>query len=225
MADRATKIRVLVVDDHRVVARALELMLGREADFEVVGAAGTVEDAVRRALEERPDVVLCDFHLPDGTGADVARRVLGELPETKVVILSADSGDEAMLAAVDVGVVGYIDKTLDVPEIAQNVRQAAEGEVLIPRDTLMRLLARQRRIQAEKAERERVAQMLTERELEVLELMAAGNDSKDIARRLQIRLATARWYVQQVIEKLESHSRLEAVARAATLGLVDRRQR
>jgi DNA-binding NarL/FixJ family response regulator len=166
--------------------------------------------------------VLCDFHLPDGTGADVTRQVLAGLPEAKVVILSADSGDEAMLAAVDVGVSGYIDKSSDVPDIADRVRQVIEGEILIPRDTLARLFVRQRRVHAEQAERDRVAARLTAREREVLGLVAQGFDSKTIARRLEIGIATARWYVQQVIEKLEAHSRLEAVARATTLGLIER---
>jgi DNA-binding NarL/FixJ family response regulator len=225
MEQASRRIRVLVVDDHRVVTRALELMLGREPDMDVVGGVGTVAAAVEASRSHRPDVVLCDFHLPDGTGADVTRQVVAELPGTKVVILSADSGDEAMLAAVDVGVAGYVDKTIDVPDLAANIRQVMDGEVLIPREALMRLLARQRRLQAEKSERETLESRFTAREREVLELMAQGSDSKTIARRLDIGLATARWYVQQLIEKLDSHSRLEAVARAAQLGLVDRRRR
>lgn len=216
------RIRVLVVDDHRMVSQGLELGLGREDDLEVVATAATAAEAVRASCELEPDVALVDFHLPDGTGAEAAAQMLRDHPGMKVVFLSADDSDDAVLAAVEVGACGYLVKSEPMDRIATAVRRAAEGDILIPPATLVQLMANQRQRRRQAAERERLAAQFTPREREVLGLMSEGLDNKSIADELTIGVTTVRWYVQNLLEKLEAHSKLEAVAKAAELGLIDR---
>ena len=218
----AGPVSVLIVDDHRVVARGLALALEGEPDLHIAGVAESVKAAVAAASELLPDVVVSDFHLPDGTGADVVQGVKEVAPAAKVLILSADVEDETMLSAVDAGAAGYLEKTIDERELAAAVRRVAAGEILIPPATLVRLLGRQRALRREEAEQAAATALLTPREREILALVAQGLDGKTIARRLGISLSTARWHTQKVIEKLDAHARLEAVARAVALGLVER---
>jgi DNA-binding NarL/FixJ family response regulator len=212
-------LRVMVVDDHRMIVQALVLALSHEPDIEVVATASTVEEAIALAPDARPGVLLVDYHLPDGTGADVVRALA---PGPKIVFLSADRSDAAVLAALEVGACGYLVKSEPLDRLVAAVRRAAEGEILLQPAELVSLLARQRERERQEAERQRVAATLTPREHEILQLMAQGHDNRTIADLLHLALATVRWYVQILLEKLEVHSKLGAVARAAELGLIER---
>jgi len=215
-------IRVLIVEDHQVVAEALELALGRNPRMRVIGRAGSAAEAVRLASEERPSVVLMDYYLPDATGAEAAAAIRRRAPGVAVVMLSAEGSHEALLASVEAGASGYLLKTQAAAQVVEAVQRAAEGEMLVPAAILAGLLSRQRQRTQRETERERLRRLLTPREHEVLELMARGLDNRAIASRLQIALNTVRGYVQSVLEKLEAHSKLEAVARASEFGLLDR---
>jgi DNA-binding NarL/FixJ family response regulator len=210
----------MVVDDHWMMVQALQLALSREPGIEVVATAGTVAEAVASFPEARPDVLLIDYHLPDGTGAEAVRQL--SLPAVKVVFLSADRSDEAMMAALEAGACGYLVKSEPLDRLVAAVRRAADGEILLQPGELVSLLGRQRERERQEAERQRVAASLTAREHEVLGLMAQGLDNRTIAELLHLSLTTVRWYVQILLEKLEVHSKLGAVARAAELGLVER---
>jgi len=210
----------MVVDDHQMIVQALVLALGREPDMEVVGTANTAREAVTLAAECSPDVLLIDYQLPDGTGADVVRGLVRPGPRT--VFLSADGSDSAMLAALEVGACGYLLKSEPLDSLVAAVRRAGEGEILLRAGELVSLLGREREREREAAERQRVAASLTAREREILDLMAQGLDNRAIAEALHLALATIRWYVQIVLEKLGTHSKLSAVARAAQLGLIER---
>jgi two-component system response regulator DevR len=214
------KLRVMVVDDHRMIVQALVLALSAEPDMEVVATANTAQEAVARATETNPDVLLIDYQLPDGTGADAVRRL--RRPGLRTVFLSADRSDSAMLAALDVGACGYLVKSEPLDRLVAAVRRAGEGEILLQAGELVSLLGRQRERDREEAERQRVAATLTAREREILDLMAKGLDNRAIAELLHLALTTIRWYVQVLLEKLEVHSKLGAVARAAQLGLIER---
>ena len=211
---------VLIVEDHQVLAEGLELALERHEDLDVVGWAGTVQEALALARERRPQVVLMDFHLPDGTGAEAAGRLREELGDVAIVFLSADSSEEALMAAIESGASGYLVKSGAAAQVADAVRRAAEGEMLIPAATLAGLLARQRQRQREEAAVQQLAGQLTPREREILRLMAQGLDNRAIADKLFISFTTVRGHVQNILEKLDAHSKLEAVARANQLGLI-----
>ena len=218
-ADSA-RTAVLIVEDHQVLAEGLELALERHDDLDVVGWAPTVEQALALAREHRPAVVLMDFHLPDGTGAEAAGKLRKELGEVAIVFLSADSSEDALIAAIESGASGYLVKSGAAAQVADAVRRAAEGEMLIPAATLAGLLARQRQRQREEAAFQRLAGQLTPREREILRLMAQGLDNRAIADKLFISFTTVRGHVQNILEKLDAHSKLEAVARANQLGLI-----
>lgn len=213
-------VSVLVVDDHAVFARGLTLVLEAAGDLTVVGTAGTVADAVRLAAASCPDVVLLDLRLPDGLGTDAATRILQVHPGVSVVMLSAETGDDTLMTAVEAGASGYLVKSRAAEHVIDAVRRAAAGEMLFEPATLASVIARQRaRARAEReAERSRV--VLTPRETEVLRLMAEGLDNKSIADRLGIGLNTVRGHVQTVLEKLDAHSKLEAVVKAGQRGLL-----
>ena len=219
-AEGGERIGVLIVEDHQVLAEGLELALERHDDLEVVGWAGTVADALVLARERRPQVVLMDFHLPDGTGADAAGRIRQELGQAAIVFLSADTSEDALMAAIESGACGYLVKSGAAAQVADAVRRAAEGEMLIPAATLAGLLGRQRQRQREEAQLHRLAGQLTPREKEILQLMAQGLDNRAIAEKLFISFTTVRGHVQNILEKLEAHSKLEAVARANQYGLI-----
>ena len=214
------KLRVMVVDDHQMVVQALVLALTREPDIEVVATASTVGEAVGAVAESKPDVLLIDYYLPDGTGVDAVRGL--ELPDLKTVFLSSDRSDEAVLAAMEAGACGYLVKSEPLDQLVAAVRRAGEGEILLQPGELVALLGRQRDQRRREAEQQRVVASLTAREREILQLMAQGVDNRAIAESLHLALTTVRWYVQVMLEKLEVHSKLGAVARAAELGLIER---
>jgi DNA-binding NarL/FixJ family response regulator len=211
-------IKVLIVEDHRVVAEGLWALLAEYPDLTVVGWADSVAEVIPMAKEMDPDVALIDYRLPDGTGADAAARIRTHDPSTAMVVLSADASDEALLASVEAGACGYLLKSASGDEIAGAIRSAAEGETLIPARTLVEVLARHRettRTSAKAAER---LESLTPREQEILTLMSQGLDNRAVAERLTISYATVRTHVRKILEKLEARSQLEAVAKAAEWG-------
>jgi DNA-binding NarL/FixJ family response regulator len=219
-AEPAGRTAVLIVEDHQVLAEGLELALERHEDLDVVGWAPTVQQALALARERRPQVVLMDFHLPDGTGAEAAGKLRRELEDVAIVFLSADSSEDALIAAIESGASGYLVKSGAAAQVADAVRRAAEGEMLIPAATLAGLLARQRQRQREEAALQKLAGQLTPREREILQLMAQGLDNRAIAEKLFISFTTVRGHVQNILEKLDAHSKLEAVARANQHGLI-----
>jgi two-component system, NarL family, nitrate/nitrite response regulator NarL len=218
--DRAP-ITVLLVEDHVLVAEGLTAMLNASGDVRVVGTSTSAADAARAASECQPDVVVMDSHLRDGSGADAAMRLREELPRVPIVFLSADESEAAMIAAVRAGACAYLPKSRATVDVVEAVRRAAEGEMLIPAAQLARLLARSHEMAKDEAERRRLLQSLTARELEVLALMAEGLDNRAIAAELAIGFTTVRGHVQNILEKLDAHSKLEALACAARYDLLD----
>ena len=214
--DRPTS--VLIVEDHQVVADGLALLLEDDPDIRVVGCVATGDEAVDMAHLHQPDVVLMDFRLPHQNGAEAAAVIKSERPETAVLFLSADDNDNAVLAAVRAGACGYLVKTEAAAKLLDAVHRAAAGEMLIPAWKLARLLARKER----NSEDAMPGMELTSRQKEVLRLMADGLGTKAIAQRLQLRPSTVAWHVQSVLEKLDAHSKLEAVARATQRGIIER---
>jgi two-component system, NarL family, response regulator DevR len=217
----AEPISVLIVEDHRLMAEGLASLLGEEPELVVAGTAGSVKQAIEAARTLQPQVVLMDFRLPDGTGAEATERIRKEQPEVAVLFLSADVSDDAMMLAVDAGACGYVSKAASAEELTNAIKRAGEGEFLLPAATMSRLLARQRETRRSQAEREKLVEELTLREHEVLRMMATGLDNYDIADKLGIGYGTVRSHVRGVLEKLGARSRLQAVALARESGLIN----
>jgi DNA-binding NarL/FixJ family response regulator len=214
------RIRVLIVDDHLAVAESLQALLSRHADLDIGEVATNGEAALRLAAERVPQVVLMDQNLSGESGVTVAAAILAAHPGTAVVMLSGFITQDELIAAVEVGVSGYLMKTTPSAEIVKAIRRAAAGEILLPPEELASLLRLGRERTRRQSERQRSLPQLTPREREVLVLMASAADAERIAGELKISVNTARGYIQNILEKLDAHSRLEAVVRANALGLL-----
>jgi DNA-binding NarL/FixJ family response regulator len=207
------------VEDHKVVADGLALLLEDDPLIEVVGCPATGTEAIAAAQTNAPDVVLLDYRLPDQSGAEVAAAIKMDSPDSAIVFLSADDSEGAMLAAVRAGGCGYLVKTEAGSKVIDAVHRAARGEMLIAASELARLIRSEMQARGELAT---YSEPLTRRQLEVLSLMGEGLSNKAIAARLALRPHTVAWHVQAVLQKLEAHSKLEAVARATERGLLAR---
>ena len=216
----ADTINVLIVDDHLAVAESLQALLSREADLDISEVATNGNAALRIAGEKAPQVVLMDQNLSGETGVVVASKILKAHPDAAIVMLSGGMTQDELASAVEAGVCGYLMKSTPAAEIVKAIRRAAAGEILLPPDELAALLRFGRERTHQRDERERTLPQLTRRESEVLRLIASAADAERIARELKIIVNTARGYIQNVLEKLGAHSRLEAVVRATELGLL-----
>lgn len=211
-------IRVLLVDDHQLLTGSLSQVLAQQPDIEVVGVAGTVAEAKAMA-QERLDVVLMDYRLPDGTGAEAARAIKARWPDARIVMLTAINDDETVLESIQAGADGYMTKDRAVEEVVNAVRSAHAGETLLPRSVIVGIAQRVAAARDRTADRQ--LEPLTPRELEVLRALTEGLATPEICERLFIAPNTLRTHVQNIMGKLRVHSKLEAVAFALRHGLVE----
>ncbi|MDQ2966346.1 MAG: response regulator transcription factor, partial [Chloroflexota bacterium] len=204
---------------HQLLTGSLSQLLAQEPDMEVVGVAATVADAKAMA-HERLDVVLMDYRLPDGTGAEATRAIKARWPNARVVMLTALNDDETVLESIQAGADGYLTKDRAVEDVVGAVRSAQAGETLLPRSVIMGIAQRVAAAQDRGVDR-RQAEPLTPRELEVLRALTEGLSTPEICDRLFIAPNTLRTHVQNIMGKLRVHSKLEAVAFALRHGLVE----
>jgi DNA-binding NarL/FixJ family response regulator len=209
-----TALRVLVVDDELLFAELMRVALSHADDIEVVGVVHDARTAIAEAPRLAPAVVLSDYHLPDGTGADIARSLRRTLPDVSVLVLTGDPSPSVLADVARSGAVGHLTKARGLDEVVAAVRQAAGGEILFTPSELQRLLL------TEPAAERTLDEPLTARELEVLRLLAGGTSTAASSVQLGISPATLRAHVQAILRKLGAHSRLEAVAEAARMGLI-----
>lgn len=212
--DQQHEITVVIVDDHRMFAESLARLLSSEPDIEVVA---TVVDAagVPEAIDRHhPAVVLLDNGLPDASGSEVARQIKERSPETMIVMLTGVVGDRVLVSAIDAGCSGFLTKDRAACEVARAVRHAAQGEVVVSPVLLARLLPQLNR------PRRGAGADLSPRELDVLERLATGATNRAIADDLFLSVNTVRNHVQQILQKLNAHSKLEAVATAVREGII-----
>jgi DNA-binding NarL/FixJ family response regulator len=209
--------RVLIVDHHRVLADGLGLIIDQHADLQVVGIAGDAAQALLLASTTRPDVILVDQRLPDATGTELAAKLREREPGARVLLLSDLLSKPLLEEAVNAGARGYLLKTQPAEELVDAVRRAAAGEMLIPAARLAELMAGTGR-------RAQLLDRLTPRERDVLRLLAAGLDNRRIAARMAIGYVTVRSHLRSLSSKLDAHSKVEILARAAELGLIERYQ-
>ena len=206
-------LRVLVVDDERLFAELMRVALAAAEDIQVCGVVHDIATALTSVRELRPNVVLSDYHMPDGTGADVARTLRRDAPDVAVVVLTGDASASVLAEVARSGAVGHLTKSRGLDEVVHAVRSAAAGEILFAPSELQRLLLTER-------DERQLEEPLTARELEVLRLLASGVSTTIGSELLGISPATLRAHVQAILRKLGAHSRLEAVAEGARLGLI-----
>lgn len=218
---RERVLAVLIVEDHRVLAESLAALMEREPALRVSGIALTAAEAIECARADRPDVVLMDLRLPDGSGADAAAQIRSEGTAQAIIFLTGDESEAALAAAVEAGAAGFLPKSEAFENVVDAIKRAGRGEMLIqPRD-VQRAFAELRARRRAAHEREQVLRALTAREREILALLSGGADVPAIAGRLSIAPLTVRTHVRSLLAKLDAHSQLQAVARARALGIID----
>jgi DNA-binding NarL/FixJ family response regulator len=205
-------ISVLITDDHKVVRQGLKMVLDLDPELEVVGEAENGEEAARLALRLEPDVVVMDLVMPVMDGVEATRVIRRELPDTQVVALTSVLEDASVTGAVRAGAIGYLLKNTGSDELCRAVKAAAEGMVQLAPEAAVRLM---REVSAPKD-----PQALTERETDVLKLIARGMANRQIARSLYIGEKTVKTHVSNILLKLGVNSRTQAALFAARTGLV-----
>ncbi|HWC14493.1 MAG TPA: response regulator transcription factor [Actinomycetota bacterium] len=215
-------IRLLICDDHKVVADALATIARMEGDIDVLeDPVGDPERAIALCEKHRPDVVLMDVELGrDIDGIDATRRIKKVSPMTNVVIISGHDPERLLVQAVEAGPSGFLNKAEAIADVLATVRAAAAGEVLVDPATLTRLLQKISTQRAQERESELLLRQLTDREREVLQLLAEGMPTEDVAADLTISPHTAQTHVRNILGKLGVRSKLEAVVFAAQKGVV-----
>ena len=216
-AHGVSPIRVLVVDDNTMVAESLVRLLGDKEGVEVLGRAASLAEARALAAAHEPDVILMDFELPDGDGAAATREIKMVTPSAKVVMLTARTDEDDLVRAIAAGCSGFVAKHHGAETLVRAIRSAHQGEAVISSERLPALLERLR------PTHRGLSATLTPREIEILGLIASGLDDDAIAQRISVSPETVRTHVQNVLYKLQVHSKLEAVATAAREGVIDHR--
>jgi two-component system, NarL family, response regulator NreC len=210
------QIRVLIVDDHAVVRSGIRLLLAREEGIEPVGEAGTGREAIFQARTLKPDVILMDVVMPDQTGLEALPTLLREHPETKVLLLSMQDDPRYVREAFAAGASGYVLKEAADAELVAAVREVARGGRYVNPELGARLVAAEAA-----AERRAEEDPLSEREREVLRLLALGHTNQEIAKQLFISVRTAETHRSHIMQKLRLESRAELVRYALAQGLLD----
>jgi DNA-binding NarL/FixJ family response regulator len=207
MTDQAA-IRVLIVDDHPVVRFGLAAIIRLQPDMDVIGEAGSGEDACRICLEELPDVVLMDLRLPGLSGVQAIKTIRETVPSVRFIVLTTYDGDEDIRRALDAGAQAYLLKAMSHTDVTAAIRKVHSGARVIPQSVSRTL-----------AERAPHSQ-LSPREIEVLELIATGCSNKEIGRALGITEATVKWHVNLILNRLDVADRTAAIVAALQRGII-----
>ena len=216
-------IRVLIVDDHALIRRSLELALTAEADIEVVGEASDGEEAAELAGRLLPDVVLMDVRMPRRSGIEATRNIKESVPSTRIIMLTVSDEEEDLFEAIKAGATGYLLKDVQIDEVPDAVRGVHEGQSLINPAMAAKLISEFASMSRKEAERppQLPVPRLTDREMEVLRLVAKGMNNREIAKQLFISENTVKNHVRNILEKLQLHSRMEAVVYAVRERLLE----
>ena len=201
------KLKILIVDDHDIVRKGLAMLISRQEDLFVVAEAGTVAEAVEKARESVPDVVVMDIRLPDGTGIEACRDIRDENADVKVLMLTSYSDEEAVMGSIMAGASGYLLKEIRSQEIVEAIRRVGAGHSLLDPTVTAGVLERARR-----GKEEDVLAQLTDQEQKILELIAEGQTNSEIAGQINLSDKTIKNYVSNILGKLEVSRRSQAAA-------------
>jgi RNA polymerase sigma factor (sigma-70 family) len=208
------RARILIVEDHQVVAEGLAALINDQKDMTVVGKVGSVAESINVVSDLDPDIVLMDFRLTDGTGAEAGAGIRQVRPDTKLIFLTREDSDAARFAAIEAGASAFIHKSRAASEVVDAIRVVANGGTLFTPRSISTLLNKRREMETQ-------LEKLTAREKEVLRLMAQGISSREIASRLGISYTTVRTHIRSLGSKLGVHSKLEAIVKARELALIE----
>ena len=220
--DARDGIRVMICDDHALFRRGLIMVLESEDGVEVVGEAEDGDESIRKAADLAPDVILMDVRMPRVSGIEATRAIADVVPTAKILMLTVSDEEEDLYEAIKAGATGYLLKEISIEEVASAIRAVVSGQSLISPSMASKLLNEFTNLAKKADERQAVATpRLTERELEVLRLVAQGMSNREIAGELYISENTVKNHVRNILEKLHLHSRMEAVVYAVREKLLD----
>ncbi len=217
-------IRTLIVDDHALFRRGLEIVLVTEPDIEVVGEASDGAEAVEKAAEALPDIVLMDVRMPRSSGIEACRAIKDVAPSARIIILTMSDEEEDLFDAIKAGASGYLLKDIPLDQVAEAVRSVDGGQSLISPSMAGKLLTEFASLagrDTEEPPQQVPPPKLTDREMQVLKLVARGMNNRDIAKELYISDNTVKNHVRNILEKLQIHSRMEAVMVAVREKLIE----
>ena len=215
-------IRVLVVDDHALFRRGLQMVLEQEPDIEVVAEASDGAEAVVQASEQTPDIVLMDVRMPRRGGIDACTAIHEAVPSAKIIMLTISDEEADLYDAIKAGAMGYLLKEISIEEVAAAIRAVHGGQSLISPSMASKLLTEFASMIKKTDDRQQVpTPRLTDREMEVLKLVAKGMNNRDIAKVLFISENTVKNHIRNILEKLQLHSRMEAVVYAVREKLLE----
>jgi DNA-binding NarL/FixJ family response regulator len=212
-------VRVFLLDDHEVVRRGVAALLSSESDIEIVGEAGSAEQALARVPAARPDVAVLDVRLPDGDGVSVCREIRSRMPEVACLMLTSFSDEEALFDAVMAGAAGYVLKQIHGSDLVSAVRTVASGQSLLDPRSTAQMLQRLR----ERQTRKDPLAALSAQERQILELIGEGLTNRQIGERLFLAEKTVKNYVSNLFSKLDMRRRTQAAAFVAQLKATERR--
>src|SRR3954468_17065302 len=210
-------LRILLVDDHEVVRLGLKALLSRHPRFDVIGEAGSADEAVTKARVHKPDVVVMDIRLAGKSGIDATREIAAARPETKVIILTSFADDDLLMDAVAAGATGYVLKQIGADDLVKALESVGRGEALLDPAMMNKAFARLR--EAARKDRGDAFKMLTEQEVKIIALVAHGRTNREIAGELFLSEKTVRNYVSSILGKLGLSHRAQAAAYAVEHGL------
>ena len=220
--EQRERLRVLVCDDHALFRRGLQMVLEQEPDISVVGEAGDGAEALEKAVDSMPDVVLMDVRMPKRGGIDSCTAIKDAVPSAKIIMLTISDEEADLYDAIKAGAAGYLLKEISIEEVAAAVRAVHEGQSLISPSMASKLLSEFASMIKRTDERQQLpTPRLTDREMEVLKLVAKGLNNRDIAKELYISENTVKNHIRNILEKLQLHSRMEAVVYAVREKLLE----
>lgn len=203
-------MKIIIVDDHVLFREGLATIIQKEADIEVAGLVGSVKETVDIVATVQPDIVLMDFNLPDGTGADATIKVLEKHPECKIVFLTMSDSDENLFAAIRAGAKGYLLKNMSPSNLIATIRSVQQGESALSRSMTLRLMEELSRTKEPERLGDAALAKLTKRELDVLAELTQGKTNREIADELYLSDNTVKYHVHSILKKLNLQDRKQA---------------